>query len=344
MQLGRTDLTMLFNGLLERGHERVPVAHPATEMGELFTIELDDWDDSTVRFATDREGYANSRNDVRLEYPSVVADDLPTADQYVRAAVAAGVVPLANLADIEDLVERYSDPALIHGHSPVYVGLDTNLLPWRVDRILGLRDPDEGVGYFNGFVLATGVRDELQWDGKCADTGPFEAAFGPAFGEYWNQPLGMDRLWRLGQVHYRTIRDIDQATEITSDRGDDAIVSAYEEYQGTNRAELILFSNDRNFVELAQTNNMIGVHVAFPRDLPRTASATWKDLETLLYVYTVLFGVLELPGVTLHGVWSGKEGQDWKRERLKLDCRSPKLADLLETDLHIVEGHEELTG
>lgn len=51
-------------------------------------------------------------------------------------------------------------------------------MPWRIDRILGLNDPDEGIGYVDGFVLTTGVRDELDWDYKYHDTDPFEDAFG----------------------------------------------------------------------------------------------------------------------------------------------------------------------
>ncbi|WP_435348556.1 hypothetical protein [Haloarchaeobius sp. HRN-SO-5] len=62
----------------------------------------------------------------------------------------------------------------------------------------------------------------------------------------------------------------------------------------------------------------------------------------MLYLLTLLFGVVELPGVTVHGVWRGKDGLDWQRERLKLDCRSTTLEPKLECDLAIADAFEEL--
>jgi hypothetical protein len=58
----------------------------------------------------------------------------------------------------------------------------------------------------------------------------------------------------------------------------------------------------------------------------------------------VLFGILEVPNTTVHGVWRGKDHLDWQHERLELDCRSPKLRPKLEGDLSIVESYEELAG
>ncbi len=43
-----------------------------------------------------------------------------------------------------------------------------------------------------------------------------------------------------------------------------------------------------------------------------------------------------------HGVWRGKDGLDWQRERLKLDCRSTTLEPQLECDLAIEDAYDEL--
>ena len=55
-----------------------------------------------------------------------------------------------------------------------------------------------------------------------------------------------------------------------------------------------------------------------------------REVETLLYVLAVVFGVVEVPSTTVYGVWRGKDELDWQHERLKLDARSPKLDDALE--------------
>ncbi|MFC6718930.1 hypothetical protein ACFQHN_15265 [Natrialbaceae archaeon GCM10025896] len=228
------------------------------------------------------------------------------------------------------------------GHPPVFAGFDTNLLPWRIDRVLGLHDPDGGIGYVNGFVLATGVRDELDWDYKCHDTDPFVDAFGDTYEEYWNQPLGAARIGRLGLLNYRRIRDIEQAVEVHSDEGDEAIIDAYDEYDREYRSDILLFSNDQNFVERAQAHRMLGQRVDLPEEFPDEAIATWREIEILLYMLAIVFGIIELPSVTVYGVWRGKDELDWQHERLKLDARSPKLASKLEGDLSIVESYEEL--
>ena len=342
MRIGRQQLSVLLNRLYDRGDERFTIAHPSEAVGDLVSIELGEPDSSTVRFTKRRDAYANARDDVRRTHGDRVAGDLPKPDEYVKAAMAAGIVPVENVEEIRAFLDRYGDPDLMAGHRPVFAGFDTNLLAWRIDRVLGLRDPDGGVGYVNGFVLASGVRDELDWDVKCDDTDPYVDAWGPAFEAYWTQPTGSGRISRLGLLGYRGIRDVEHADEIQCERGDAAIVEAYDAWESDARGEIMLFSNDRTFVERAHGHTILAQHVEVPRDLPRKETATWRELETLLYTLTILFGVLSLPGVTLRGVWRGKDELDWQRERLRLDPRSTTLEPQLECDLAIVDAYEAL--
>jgi hypothetical protein len=76
--------------------------------------------------------------------------------------------------------------------------------------------------------------------------------------------------------------------------------------------------------------------------LPRRTTATWRQVERLVYLLAVVFGVVELPAVTAHGVWRGKDGLDWQHERIDLDARSPALKTALETDLSIAESYDDL--
>lgn len=342
MRIPRDTLTVLLNRLRDRGDGTVTLSHPAPEIGDLLTIDLGAHDNCTVHFEHTSQSYADARDDVSRNHPEQVANDLPEADVYTKAVLGSGILPIANRDEVAKFVDRYGDPDLMAGHPPVFAGFDTNLLPWRIDEVLGLRDPETGVGYVNGFVLATGVRDELDWDHKCHDTRPFEAAFGDAYEEYWNQPLGAARVGRLGMLQYRNIRDIQQAAEIECDRGDEAIIAGYDDWSSDHRGDVILFSNDRTFIERAHGHTILAQWIDLPRDLPDHATATWRELELLLYLLTVTFGVLELPTATLHGVWRGKDHLDWQRERLKIDCRSPKIKSKLEADLSIVESYRDL--
>ncbi len=342
MELSRNRLTLLLNRLYDRGEERFTVEHPSTEIGPLVSVKLTGYNDARVTFDTRRDGYITAREEIRRSYPETVYKDLPDADQYVKTFVASGLIDIENFDEVQAFVEQHGDPDLMAGHPPVVAGFDTNLMSWRIDQILGLRDPDAGVGYVNGLVVATGVRDELDWDYKCDETAVFEAAFGEAYAEYWNQPLGDARIGRLGLLTYRTIRDIQQAHELSSDIGDEAIVEAYDEYDNTHRAQVIVFSNDRTFIERARAHTVLGQHIAFPRDVPRTASASWRDLEHLLYRLAVVFGVVEVPTTTLFGVWRGKTQSDWQSQRVKLECRSSTLRPLLERDIAMVDTFDDL--
>lgn len=342
MRLAREHLTVLLNRLFDAGQDRVEVEHPAGEVGTLLTIDLDAYDECTVRFDTGRDDYVEARESLRPTLPEAVSKDLPGPDQYVKAVLASGIVPIANEGEVATFVERYGDPDLLAGHPPVVAGFDTNLLAWRIDEILGLNDPERGLGYVNGFVLATGVRDELDWEYKCHETDPFEDAFGPAFEEYWNQPIGSARIGRLGLHNYRKIRDIQEAAEIRCERGDEAIVRAYDAYDDDHRSDVLLFSNDRNFIERAQAHTLLAQRIELPSELPRRTTATWRQVEYLLFYLATVFGIVEVPKTTVYGVWRGKEGSDWREERLKIDCRSTTIDPQLEADLSVVESYEEL--
>ena len=342
MRVKRTHLTVLLNQLYDRGDDEFSVEHPSSDVGELLRIELDRYDECTLRFTTSLDEYTCARHDIGRQYPEHVYKDLPDAADFRNAVLGSGILEPANQDDIETFLDRYGDPDLMAGHPPVFAGFDTNLMPWRIDRILGIHDPDNGIGYVNGFVLATGVRDELDWDYKCHDTDPFVDAFGDVYEEYWNQPIGSARIGRLGLLAYRRIRDIEQAVEVQSNEGDKAIIDAYDEYDREYRSDILLFSNDRNFVERAQSHRMLGQRVDFPDTLPEETTATWREIELLLYQLAIVFGIIELPSVTVYGVWRGKDELDWQHERVKLDARSPTLESKISGDLSIVESYEEL--
>lgn len=342
MKIARENLTVLFNRFLDRGDAEITVSHPSREIGALLTVEFGNHDNCTIQFEQSVDDYAEARNDVRRSHPETVAKDLPGASEYVKAVLASGIIEINNRDEVQTLVERYGNPDLMAGHRPVFAGFDTNLLPWRIDRILGLRDPEEGVGYVNGFVLASGVRDELDWDYKCHDTDPFADAFGDQYEEYWNQPLGDARHGRMGLVRYRNIRDIQQAHEIDCDTGDEAIVEGYDSYEEQHRGEILLFSNDRTFVERARSHTILAQWIDLPDSLPAETSATWGEVEHLLHMLAISFGILELPSVTMYGVWRGKDELDWRQERLKVDARSQQLSSDLEGDLSVVETYNEL--
>lgn len=334
MRVARSRLTVLLNALYDTGATTISVAHPSPDLGELLSIELEDAAASTVRFSLDTDAFAEIRNAIEMEYGSGVSDELPRPASYRNGLLAGGLLDIPNREEVSGFLERNGYPDLTAGHHPVVAGFDTNLLPWRIAEVLELEPGHDGS--INGFALATGVRDELDWEHKRGDTRTLEAAFGPTFDALWNQPSGSRREGRLGQTNYRRLRDQRYAEEIITDKGDVSIVEGYDTYQQERGKDVLLFSHDRDFVERARSHRVRAQRVELPASIPDRTTASWETIGRTLYVLAVLFGVLELPKVTLYGVWKGKEAHAWQDEKLKLECRSPKVGTLVERDLEIL--------
>ncbi|WP_248908167.1 PIN domain-containing protein [Halocatena marina] len=344
MKIKRRQLSVLLNALHNEGLNRIFITHPSDHFGPLVEFSLTDPTESEIYFKTRNDEYSTYRGDVDREHGSPAVDDLPSVHAYRNCFVAAGVLGLVNREEVNTFLDRHGTPDLNAGHRPVFAGFDTNLLPWRIADVLSIRQR----GYWgykptvNGFALATGVRDELDWDYKHSNTRPLEKAFGSAFSRVFNQPSGANRQGRLGMIHYRQIRDHQYADELVTEKGDEAIVTGYEEYQQSERKDVILFSNDRNFIERAQSCRILAQHIEFPHTLPRKTTASWDELADMIYMLAILFGVIKLPKVSVYGIWAGKEGQDWRNERLKLECRSPNVEPYLERSLSIISQYVEL--
>lgn len=336
MNLPRNDLTILFNALYDSDTRKIPVAHPSDELGELLEISLSEASASTVHIKLDEEDYAEARRSIDQIYGEPAVTEIPEVDSFMNAFLAGGLLSPKNEAEIAEFIETNGYPDLSEGHQPVVAGFDTNLMRWRMADVLDLEPGQDAA--VNGFLVATGVLEELDWDKKRTNTEPLERAFGSTFSEFFNQPAGWRREGRLGETYYRQLRDHRYADEVISETGDEEIVSAVADNQTENRKTVLLFSNDRDFVERAKSHRVRAQRVEFPQTLPRRIEGSWQEISNTLYILTVLFGVLELPKVTLYGVWSGKGGQAWHEEALKCECRSPIVEELIQRDVRILNS------
>lgn len=344
MELPRHHITHLLNALYTEGVTTITVTHPCETIGDLLEIDITDPTETTVRFSTGALTYQDAREAVHVEHGEQAYDDLPDKQTYIQALVAGGLVDVENADALATFFRQHAYPDLDAGHPPVALGIDTNLLAWRMPDVLEL-DPERyedeaGRRPVNGFALADGIHDELQWHHKHYETRALEAAFGPSFARLDEQPAGANREGFLGLFEYRKLRDHRYADTVPGERGDEAIVEAYADYDEESRKRVILLSNDHGFVERAREAAILAHHVSFPIDIPRTVTVTWDELEDTLYTLAVLFGVLDLPKVTIYGVWNGKSSEDWRNEHLDVDCRSDAVGDRLRRDHAITSAYE----
>jgi len=345
MHVVRHRLMVLLNALYHQGTDSIPVKHPCDEIGELLRIELEDNGEATVRFTQGSMTYEDKRESIPAKHGESAYNDLPNAQTYTRIMVASGHVELKNMDAVVDFINRHGYPDLEAGHDPVVIGLDANIMPWRLPEVLDFDsetgDTDaKGRRPTNGYALATGVKEELDWHFKQYNTNELTAAFGSEFDRLDNQPAGSNRQGLLGLYEYRRLRTDRVVDIVESDTGDQAIIEGYRRFNNESQKQAILFTNDHEFVERSLDAGVPAQVVQYPVDVPRKATGSWTQATALLYYLAVLFGVIILPKVTVYGVWNGKDGRHWQLETVNIDSRSPKVESQLERDLAILDARD----
>ncbi|QDX41201.1 hypothetical protein [Salarchaeum sp. JOR-1] len=343
MHVARRRLMVLLNALYDQGVDSIPIEHPCNDIGELVKIELEDNGEATVRFTQGSVTYQDNRETIPAKHGEAAYQDLPDAQTYTRMMVASGHVELKNIDEVVEFVNRHGYPDLEAGNDPVVVGLDANIMPWRLPEVLDFdsetgETDGKGRRPTNGYALATGVKEELDWHFKQDNTHELTAAFGSEFERLDNQPAGANREGLLGLYEYRRLRTDRMVDVVESDTGDEAIIDGYRRFNDESQKQAILFSNDHGFVERSIDAGVPAQTVQYPVDMPRTATGSWTQAAELLYYLAVLFGVVVLPKVTVYGVWNGKDGRHWQHEQIDIDCRSPKTETQLERDLTILDA------
>lgn len=347
MIIEKQALTVLLNAFYELDERTITVEHPATEVGELITIELADPSASHVSVSKGTMSYDEQLDVIEREYGSRVKNELPNAAAYLKTFVASKLVDIRNRDEVDTFLKRYGYQDLQAGHPPRYAGIDTNLLPWRMHDVLEI-DPElysdsKGRAPVNGYTLPAGVGDELsisyRYDNDAMDVDRLVTDFGPECAAFAGQPNEANRETRLGLREYRRLREQRPHDIVSSDRGDEAIIEGCLEYYEDEPTGVILFSNDFGFVDAAREQKIPAVHVDFDIDVPQRLTGSWEQISTLLYMLAVTFGVVVLPKATIYGVWDSKQSHHWQQETLKIEARSNRLQTILERDKPIVDAY-----
>lgn len=324
------DLTVVLNAIASTEDE-IMVSHLCDSLGDLYTFEVGDPHESTIRFEKSADQYAAARSRIMGDQ---VQAEVPEQNAYIRSFTTS-VLDFANQNDLEDFIGRYTSRDPSEGHRPVYGVLDANLIRWQLGDSLGIEPDNCGL---NGSLLVTGARDELHrygGDEKINNTTELENELHQKYERLFNQFKGQCREQRLGLEHYQYLDSQIYSEEITSDTGDSNILAECEEFRRDSGYDLMFFTNDQNAVEMAREKNILGYHVEFPSSLGDEISASWEEFELLLYVHAMLFGIIRLPKVDLYGVWAGSRGDT--SGHLLVDCRSRQVRHRIERDLASLE-------
>lgn len=175
MQIERQRLTVLLNALYDQGAEAIPVKHPCEDIDELVRIELEDNGEATVRFTQGSMTYQDNREAIPAKHGEPAYNDLPDAETYTRTMVASGHIPLRNHTEVLNFIQRHGYADLEAGHAPVVIGLDANIISWRLPEVLGI-DSETGEWTTGIDGRQTGMRlrpvSKKNWTGTLSSTTP----------------------------------------------------------------------------------------------------------------------------------------------------------------------------
>lgn len=324
------DLTIVLNAIAA-SEDEITVSHLCDTIGQLYTFEVGDAQDSTIQFEKSVDEYASARTQIMGEQAKA---EVPDSDAYLRSFTTS-VLDFANEAEITKSINRYANRDPSEGLRPVYGVIDANLIRWQLGDSLGIEPENGGL---NGSLLVTGIRDELHQyggDEKINSTTELETELHQNYGRLINQFKGQCRQQRLGLEQYQYLDSQIYAEERKSDTGDANILAECEEFRDESGYDLMFFSNDENAVKMATEKNIIGQQVEFPESLGEETTVTWNEFELLLYVHAMLFGIIRLPKVDLYGVWVGSSGGT--SGHVLVECRSRKVRNRIERDKAVLE-------
>lgn len=320
--------------------ERIEINSPIS--GHLFSIEFGERCNVTPvsknEYNKHGETFINMRGG-----DDMIRNDAPSFDDLKICFYASSLIRSPDHPEIVKAIEDGLNRRLLMGDRPLFIGYDTNSLRHRtnkvVDGIISLDGPlnRQKIGYCISGVVKKELRN--QWDKKYSSLDLLERLWGEELSRrFMNQPPLKARMARLGAVEYKHIMANPNCEEIKSrGYGDTAIIESYKRYQEIHDVDMLLLSGDNNFTSMAHEDKMHALYIRQPRQLPGVIDADWFDVIELLYCSAVVFGLISIDNVYVHGIWSRKAGAEWDNYMLDIDISKSDISASISHDIKIME-------
>ncbi|NJE10074.1 hypothetical protein [Thermococcus sp. MAR1] len=235
----------------------------------------------------------------------------------MKEAIIAGMNTFRNWGELKNTIET-----LLRSGRPLYIGFDTNALMFRVpSKMLNEEAFYERGNLRFDFVYSDEVALEIgrQVNRKL----PYSQ--GPR--EYSNQPTPKARLASLALVELERLRSlgVEKANSKRNAQGDTKIALDYKSFAEEKHANVLVVTFDeRAYAEMEAVSHsgLLPFRLEWDFSFGMTFECTWEELRDTIYTLAVTLGELNLHYLELHyelhGIWRGKNMEDWKNERLKL--------------------------
>ncbi|MEI6796677.1 MAG: hypothetical protein WCK39_07415 [Methanomassiliicoccales archaeon] len=365
MEVEKPFLMAVMNEAFRHGDEYLTISSPLLD-ADLLRISLRDFQ---VELLCTRDSLHLAADRLNLRLNDGLSggdrggrDDIPDFNDLRDALCSSLVLPPENLSElvarVQQMEAKRDDPRLFRNDPRQdCFAIDTNIAYLRLmsrlhadSHACKLRnfDPSKVQVVLSGLVseeIAAGVgrkysaSDVERW--KRAMANPRLAA-GMA-----NITLKKGRKAQNAQAEIFRIRERYAFWEIPSnkfdvdkEKRDHDLLSSLRDAMAGRHWNIIFLSADDKAAESAASYGVAALPIKYPPDVPvRMQAGPWRTLE-LLHDLSIVFVMLQFKGlgVRVHGDWTGKRGEQYKEEMLKLVIDDQaKVAEDLQKDKRIAD-------
>jgi hypothetical protein len=242
---------------------------------------------------------------------------MPSYEDLKVCFYASNVLKWKNQEAVLKRLAKEVDRDMYKGDRKLYLSFDSCTLRHRSNAVI--RNMLYSINKFVGIVLPSGVIDEVKsWDNKYKDVAELKQYVYDA-----NKFLGQlnlnSRKTKIGYYEARSILKSSFARKIESEAGDEKIISSLKKFQKDNDADVLVFSEDANFVEMTQSEGIHSELIQQQKELPISIECTWEELRSLVYYAAVIFGAVKVNNRKILGIWPGKTPDEWYERKIDIE-------------------------
>ena len=341
------DLFLLLNGLFVGGVNRFTVKSFILNH-KLFWVNLSGPREiSEVGGLIPKNVYEQLRNRC-----GEAIGEIPSYTDYLNTFLASGVHKPKNWTQTAKIFLRELNRDPLSGERPVFISFNTNAVIKRyytlISNFLKNWNAQRRAKQLRaGFVASYGVLEELEGFNikySASDVSLMNRTLTvnrEILDEFFNQLKLEERIFRMGFVEYRKMSKQEYFEEIEGGIGDINIIKTLVKFSKQKNADILVFSEDSDFVEKATARKLKGVRLDRPSKPSQRTEADWEHIAQLLYTTAITYGAIGITAkikAKIYGVWRGKKGEHWNTETLKITTENPELQNFLEINQKILKN------
>jgi hypothetical protein len=243
-------------------------------------------------------------------------EEMPSYEDLKVCFYASNVLKWKNQEAILKKLAKEVDRDVYKGDRRIYLSFDSCALRHRSNNVI--KNMLYNIKKFVGIVLPSGVIDEVKgWDNKYKDVSSLKEHVFDA-NKFLGQLTLNSRKTKIGYYEARSILKSSFSKKIESGTGDEEIISCLNKFQKENDADVLVFSEDANFVEIAQSEGVHALLIQQQKEIPITIECSWEELRSLIYYTAIIFGAIKINNKKVLGIWPGKTPDEWYDKKVEV--------------------------